>query len=137
MRLSKVRREPETTSSATAATAASTLTRRQHQRIEAVTGLLAHETTSPGLPDDYVALVRTALAELLEATGLETVYLTRVNVEDGEQERRHPPARADHLCLGAHPAAQRGPRRHAVRRGVDAAPLHPDAYTLIEVFARP
>lgn len=99
-------------------------TRRQHQLIAAVTGLLAHETTSPGLPDDYVALVRTALAELLEATGLETVYLTRVNVEDGEQRRR-PPARADHLCLGAHPAAQRGARRHAVRRGVDAAGTRP------------
>jgi len=35
---------------------------------------------------DFVLLVRTALAELVSATGLDTMYLTRVSLADGRQE---------------------------------------------------
>lgn len=64
----------------------STIATAQNELVDLVMRLRAYPSSDAGLVEPVVSLVRNALAELLGLTGLDTIYLTRVDLDAEVQQ---------------------------------------------------
>lgn len=64
----------------------STVATAENELVDLVMRLRAYPPSEAGLAEPVVSLIRNALAELVELTGLETIYLTRVNLDAEVQQ---------------------------------------------------